>query len=498
MPLLQSILCLALVSWTQDPGLTEAEVDSPSLTLDVVQMPLTSGSMLDVDRGLLAAPVVRSRANSGTLHVEFHRFRGAEGTESQPPIFVLMGGPGFPGLQGAFARPGYYEAKIEALTRIADVVVVGQRGIGSSTPNTVCKNYERLPQDQPVPEEKMRAAIVAGVRSCREHWESEGLDLGGFTVLEAADDVVEVANALGYGRIALMGGSFGSHWAMAILRKHPERVARALLSGIEGPDHTYDMPSYVLNALERIAQAAEQAPELAAEIPEGGLLAGFQAAIARLEKEPQTLELGRSTVYLDAAKLRGLAMGVTSRTGSRDGIRAWPRDMIAVAQGDLGNAGRALLQSSFFAGLPTASFFGLDCGSGISAARHAELLADPAADVVGPLGQFYDWTCSVFDNDLGDDFRTEFATDVPTLLVQGTWDTSTPFENALEMAPAFSNSKLVVVEGGSHGALAEARQASPEFDAAVIQFLRTGDLEPVPSLVELMALDWLLPKASED
>ncbi len=475
-----------------------AATKSPLLTLEVVEMPLTSGAMLGVDRGVFEAPIVRARSDSGTLHVEFHRFHGAEGTEEQPPIFLLMGGPGFPGLQGAFARPGFYEAKMEALTRIADVVVVGQRGIGSSTPNTTCKSHERIPLDRAVPESEKRAAIVEGVRSCREHWEAEGLDLGGFTVLEAADDVIDVAKALGYKQITLMGNSFGSHWAMAILRRYPERVARALLSGIEGPDHTYDMPSYVLHALERIAQAAEQAPALADEIPEGGLLAGFRAAIKRLEGEPQTLELGRSTLYLDAAQLRELATGITSRTGSREGIRAWPRDMIAVARGELGDAGRAVLQRGFFSILPTASFFGLDCGSGISAARHAELLADPAAEIVGPLGQFYDWTCPVFDNDLGDEFRTEFSTSVPTLLVHGTWDTSTPFENALEMAPAFSNSKLVVVEGGSHGALVEARQMSPEFDGAVLEFLRTGDLEPVPTLVELQAPNWLLPGADGD
>lgn len=50
-----------------------------------------------------------------------------------------------------------------------------------------------------------------------------------------------------------MGGSFGSHWSMAILRNHPELVARALLSAMEGPDHTYDHPGWILNAQERVA-----------------------------------------------------------------------------------------------------------------------------------------------------------------------------------------------------------------------------------------------------
>lgn len=490
MHILSTAVCLPLVLCAQAPA---PALPGQSTDWEVVEVPLEAGGTLPVDRGIVEAPVVRSQADSGKLQVEFHRFRGAEGTEGCPPIFLLMGGPGFPGLRAPLRRSGFYEARIEPLTRIADVVVVGQRGIGSSTPNTVCQGHERIPLDRAVPEEEVRSAVVAGVRACREHWEGQGLDLQGFTVLEAAGDVLDVADALDYGQITLLGTSFGSHWAMAIMRQSPQRVARALLGGIEGPDHTYDMPSFVLRALERIAASAEKAPGLTEALPEAGLLGGFRAALARLEAEPQTLELGRASLYLDAARLRELATGFTGQTSSREGIRTWPKDMIALANGEWDAAGRAVLQRNFFPRLPTASFFGLDCGSGISAERHAELLADPAAAVVGPLGEFYDWTCPVFDNDLGDEFRTEFSTEVPTLLVQGTWDTSTPFENALEMEPAFTRGQLVVVEGGSHGALGEARRASPEFEAGVNRFLRTGETDGVPTLVELPPLDWVLP-----
>lgn len=48
-------------------------------------------------------------------------------------------------------------------------------------------------------------------------------------------------------------GSFGSHWGMAVMRYHPEVGARAVLTGMEGPDHTYDSPGGVLASLERMA-----------------------------------------------------------------------------------------------------------------------------------------------------------------------------------------------------------------------------------------------------
>ena len=46
-------------------------------------------------------------------------------------------------------------------------------------------------------------------------------------MVEAAADVNDIRQALGYDRIILWGGSFGSHWSMAVMRYYPHIVARA-------------------------------------------------------------------------------------------------------------------------------------------------------------------------------------------------------------------------------------------------------------------------------
>ena len=96
------------------------------------------------------------------------------------------------------------------------------------------------------------------LRPEREFWEEVGLDLAGFTVLEAAEDVNEIRMALGYERITVWGGSFGSHWGMALMRAHPEIIERAVLRGMEGPDHTYDHPGHLWNVYRRVAAEAER------------------------------------------------------------------------------------------------------------------------------------------------------------------------------------------------------------------------------------------------
>lgn len=484
------LTCASLATARQDGAPPEAGTH----TIEAIQVELLDGGQLEVERGVLYAPIVRADPESSRIEIEFHRFHAAPDQPQRPPIFLLNGGPGFTGLGSRLARKGFYEGWIQRFAALADVVVVGQRGIGSSKPDTVCQGRDRLPLNVSISEEQEAAVIAEACRRCKEHWEGQGLELSGLNVIEAAADVVEVAGALGYPKITIMGGSFGSHWGMAIMRFHPDRVARALLNGLEGPDHTYDMPSFVLNSLKRIAEAAEAAPELADHIPEGGLIAALEEVITMVEEEPVVAEVGRSEILFDARRVRKLALGYSGSTSSRRGARTWPADIIRLHRGDFGVAAFAAIRNQMNPGLPTASFFMLDCGSGISAERLAILLADPAAAIVGPLGSFYQASCPVWGSDLGEDFRRNFETDIPTVLVHGTWDTSTPFDNALELAPFFKQSKLVVVEGGSHGALREAMEASQDFQDALLEFLATGDMQQVPELVELPPLDWVVPR----
>ena len=92
---------------------------------------------------------------------------------------------------------------------------------------------------EPLDEDLDQARIVeefqALLISEHEFWTSTGLDLSGFTIIEAAADLNDLRQALGYDKVTLWGGSFGSHWAMAVLRYYPETVERAVLPRNGGP-----------------------------------------------------------------------------------------------------------------------------------------------------------------------------------------------------------------------------------------------------------------------
>ncbi len=455
-----------------------------TLFLTPERVPLKDGTLVDAERGLLFVPVNRSDTSRGVVGVEIWRFR-AQTPSSNPPIFFLPGGPGFLGFESALSQPDWYD-RAKQFTAVADWVIIGQRGIGTSRPDTRCAGV-------PGPYNEAKA--------CRAYWEQHGLDLRGFTVLDAARDVADVARALGYRQIVIYGVSFGSHWGMAVMRFHPEVVARAVLSGMEGPDHTYDDPSGLARVLERVAAEAERAEAVKTVLPEMGLMGALHDVRRRLARTPASVTVtdtaGRSRqMTFTALQLPGLAMGYTSGLGNHAAAATWPADILRLYYGDFETVARQRVRPSGPPAAPeyrTASFFMLDCGSGITPARLARFKADSARFLVGDRTTYYQASCPAFDADLGDGFRANFDTSIPTVIVQGTWDVSTPYENAVELAPHFKHSRFVTVEGGSHGALREALMADSAFARGLWEFVRSGSLAGIPERVALPPPAWVVP-----
>ena len=63
-----------------------------------------------------------------------------------------------------------------------------------------------------------------------------------YTTPYAAEDLEAVRRALGYGRINLDGGSYGTRLALVYLRRHAEQVRSVVLRGISPPDFCNPLP----------------------------------------------------------------------------------------------------------------------------------------------------------------------------------------------------------------------------------------------------------------
>lgn len=334
------------------------------------RIPLKDGGFFAAERGMMFVPVNRSDKKSAVIGIEVYRFKASgKAKPGTPPIFFLHGGPSFAGLESSLERPGTFEETWRPLLDVSDVVVVGQRGIGSSKPNTIIETTMNFPLDREVTEEEVVATLRDVCAKEKAFWESQGLDLSGFTVIEAAADVNDVRKALGYKKVIIWGGSFGSHWGMAIMRYYPEIVERAILRGMEGPNHTYDHPGHLWNVYKRVAAEAEKAPQLQGLIPEGGLIEAIKTVIDRVKKKPVKVTVtdpktGKpQDVLFTIREIRLLARGYSG------GLHAWPSDVITLYAGDFSKAAERALRRQGSRMFRTASFYMLDHGSGITPER---------------------------------------------------------------------------------------------------------------------------------
>jgi pimeloyl-ACP methyl ester carboxylesterase len=462
------------------------------------RIPLKEGGFFNAERGMMFVPANRSDKKSGVIEIEVYRFKASgKAKPGTPPIFFLHGGPSFAGLERSLERLGTFEERWLPLLDVSDVVVIGQRGIGSSKPNTVIETTMNFPLDREVTEEEVAAALREVCAKEKTFWEAQGVDLSGLTVIEAAADVNDVRKALGYEKVIIWGGSFGSHWGMAVMRYYPEIVERAIFRGMEGPNHTYDHPGHLWNVYKRVAAEAEKAPELQGLIPEGGLIEAIKTVVERVSKkpvkvtvtDPKTRKL--QDVIFTVQEVRSLADGYSG------GLPGWPANVITLYNGDFSKAAERAVRRQGSRRFSTASFYMLDHGSGITPEREAELKADPAVKTLGNINSHYTMTREIWESDLGDEFRQNFETDIPTVIVHGTWDTSTPYENALELVPYFKNSKFIPVIRGPHGAIRAAMNASEHFRKGVMHFAATGDMSELPDKVEMPPVVWVIPELAK-
>ncbi|NOK17128.1 alpha/beta fold hydrolase [Corallococcus carmarthensis] len=229
------------------------------------------GAPVQYELGTLFVPENRAVANSRLIGVGFARVKAARPTGA-PPIFILPGGPARSYLN-AFTDEDTAAKKqlagVFPFTAAGDVIVMDQRGYSKRGEELLVARPHQ-PLDRP---RTLAADAAELVKLARDAVAAHpGKDLAGYTIVQCAEDVNDLRRALGYEQITLSGQSFGSQWSFAVMKLHPEIVARAWLSGVEPLDNAFDMPSHVFAVLQRIAWDADRAPELAPWLPRGGVM----------------------------------------------------------------------------------------------------------------------------------------------------------------------------------------------------------------------------------
>lgn len=203
-------------------------------------------------------------------------------------IYFNPGGPG--GLTTIFAAAfadNQIFTPLSTLRSRYDLLLLDNRGMGTSHPLDCNGIYD--PHD-PAPY-FLQLWPSAALRACRAR-EAATHDLSAYTTDYAADDLNDLRAALGYRKIVLVGGSYGTYLSLVYMRRHPRSVESAVLDGV-APPHLLVLPledpygaQLAMNAV--ISECAHDAA-CRAHFPD--LAAHFRALVRRFDRGPLSITI---------------------------------------------------------------------------------------------------------------------------------------------------------------------------------------------------------------
>lgn len=369
-------------------------------------------------------------------------------TPAKEAIVFFGGGPGQAVAQGA----RFAAQEFAPLLDERDLLFVDQRGTGGSAPLQCTLRDTANPQsylDDFIPP-------AAAARCRRELARNADLTQYGFEAL--SHDIEAVRRALGYEKLNLNGGSYGTRAAMGYLRAYPQNVRSAVLVGLVPPGF-----------LQPATYARDTDAALAGVLRECRADAACSAAFPDIEREARVV-----AERLDAQP--GVAEIVDPRTGRRvrlsvskgtyaetirrmmygaPGARAIPFAIHRAYQGDFRPVARTALRDR--RGMQQNSGWGLflaiTCSEDVPFIDMAAAAADNGRTLLGDYRvrqqaeACRDWP----RYPVPAEFHQPFRSDVPVLLISGELDPVTPPRWGEQAARMFPNSLHLVVPRGAHG-----------------------------------------------
>ena len=345
----------------------------------------------------------------------------AERARPEWPLFFLAGGPG----QAASTLLGSVMPLLEGVNAERDIVFVDQRGTGQSAP-----------LECPEPDDSLAARF--STKLLEEACVHDGR---AFVTPIAMDDLDVVRAALGYEKIQIYGGSYGTRAALVYARQHPERVDRMVLDGVVPPSmvlyETFaeDGEAALEHLYEDAPGTRERVERLVASLPQETTLEHPRTGAA----ETLTIE-----APLFAAQLRGLLYQSTLRA-------MVPYALERAEAGDWGPFITSTTALSDSIGLSTGMHMAVVCSEDVPRFSGRDLshtlLGNTLIDVA--TEGCADWPRA----ELPEDYFEPVVWDGPVYILSGELDPATPPRWGDEAARTLSGATHHVIVNTGHGTL---------------------------------------------
>ena len=395
------------------------------------------------------------------------------------PLFDLAGGPG----ASSVDRADFYAGPGKEYRRGRDVVCVDQRGTGKS--NRLSISREKTPQYY-----LSEMFPVDYVKEMRHALEKRA-DLTKYTTSIAMDDLDDVRTWLGYDRINLFGGSYGTQAALVYMRRHPDHVRSAILLAVAPTD--LKMPLHhsesAARAMDLLLSECEQDSACHAAFPQ--IRDDWNNVLAQLEKQPARVEYsppGKSAPTIVEIQRGVFAEKIRTWMYRRDQAARVPMIVHHAANGDF----VPFLQQAVAPSIPDfvadGMYLSVTCAEDVPFINPEEAARLTAGNPFGNYRVFQQTrACGMWPRgEIPTDFLEPVSSNAPVLIFSGNMDPVTPPKYGEEVAKHLRNSRHIIIAEAGHGD--DGLKDPGCVDRIAIEFLGKGDAKNLDaSCVEGMA-----------
>ncbi|MGH7851636.1 MAG: alpha/beta hydrolase, partial [Thermodesulfobacteriota bacterium] len=331
------------------------------------------------------------------------------------PVVHLAGGPG-----------GSSLIELESLTaagvnRDRDLILMSQRGTLFADPELMCPEVdEYFIESLGVPTDSLanRDMHIAASEACFLRLSGSGIDLSAYNTVENAADFADLRKALGIAEWNVFGVSYGTYLGQTLMYQHPEGIRTVTLDSVEPLDDAMMAALIAPNAREgfdNFFAACEAQPACAARYPD---LAGtFTRLVNELDNgHPENIARTRAEPAFIPPSVLGFGMTF------------------------------GMLCSGYFAEDSEANVLTL---GRLAFPDYPDSVLAPALHFTDSLEDCRIWNIPKTPKAL----RTATGSDIPTLVVSGTFDAVTPPSTGESAAIPLTNSIVLAFPGVGHAVI---------------------------------------------
>ncbi len=388
-------------------------------------------------------------------------------------IASIAGGPGQSAVLGApFIADGTFARELSTLRDHYDILFVDSRGMGGSHPFGC--NLAPFAHPGSYFRQLWPDALLTACRAKSAATSDASL----YNTNNSVDDLDDVRATLGYPRLVLDGGSYGTFFALIYMRRHPRQVESAVLDGVDAP-HFQPLPGAPIGAqtaLNDLIAKCRRDAVCNAHFPD--FARHFDAVVRRFDR-------GSISVRVKNAATKRFETVFLSKEVFVDRLRQVlyvPQNAASVPyvierayHGDYGPLGQVVnVVSLGMAGaLDWGAFLSYSCAEWTPFVSQAEVKAEAARSFAGDLRvRAQQHACSIWRvPPMPSRFDDVVRSDAPVLIVTGSDDPTTPPRSAAEALPYLPNAKQVVVRGAGHAT------ETPCTDRVTVRFVRARSVK---------------------